>query len=881
MTFRAKTILGIALIESILLGILVLGGLRWLHDSNESQMILRSDELTRLYTTSIKEAVLASDLAKLHAIANDAIHNKGIEYLRILDANGLVLETAGDSKLLSQQFVTDIDPSNVEDGIYDTGANIEIDGIIYGRLELGLSVEEFHAILSQARHFGFSMAFLEVILVGLFSFALGTYLTSQLSSLSEASERIGREGPGFMLPVRGRDELAQVSIAFNSMSKNLVTSYRELHENAEKYRSISKRLAEGNAIKHAMLSTAMDAIVTIDDHGRIHDFNKAAEAIFGYTIEEVLGRDMAELIIPDEYREAHRQGIKQWHETREGPLLSTRIEITAMRKGGTVFPIEMAITPIEVEKEHYFTGFIRDIKDRKLAESELKLAACAFDSQEAIFITDASSRILRVNNSFCEITGYSAEESIGHTPAELLKSGRQSDEFYTGLWQQLKETGHWKGEIYNRFKNGEIAPEWLSITAVRNDDNITTHYVAHFVDISERKRFESELRKSHELAEQASQAKSKFLASMSHEIRTPLNAIINLNFLLLDTPLDEQQRKLVQGAYEGGKALAALVGDILDLSKIEAGKLKLHHEIFNLHQLINNICVMFRHQTDMKGLNLEIDIFPDVPESVIGDDTRLRQILFNLVGNAIKFTEEGHVKLTVQKETNGEIQFVIEDTGIGISDEDQTILFEDFSQADATLTRRYGGTGLGLAISRKLVVLMKGGIGFRGRKPHGSIFLIHVPLEPASEREAEHNTLVREEPLHAHVLVAEDSKTNQLVVKSLLNKIGCEVTLANNGEEAVKLTEAVHFDLVFMDLSMPVMDGLEATRKIRNLDSAHKNVPIIAITANAFSEDRDKCLQAGMNDFLAKPINPAKLKDCVSQWSLEYQSKTHEDDVSN
>ena len=877
MTFRNKTIIGIALIQGILLTILVLGGIRWLHDSNEAQLIERADALTRLYASNMKDALLASDIAKLNSITEDSETNPGLKYLRVMDASSLVLASVGNEKLLSKPFMPDTDPSKVTDEIYDTGRDIAEGGTYYGRIELGLSVAEFQALLSEAKMFGVSMAALVMVLVALFSIALGTYLTAQLSSLTEASERISQEGPGFKLPVRGNDELAQVTLAFNKMSESLSTSYRELQENAEKYRAMSKQLELGDALKSAMLSTALDAVVTIDENGIVHDFNKAAEEIFGYTAKEAAGREMATLIVPEAHREAHRQGMKHWSATGEGPILGTRLEITAMHKDGSEFPIELAITPLQTDEQTYFTGFIRDITERKSAENELRLAASAFDSHEAIFITDSNSRIMRVNHAFCNITGYSAEESIGHTPAEIIKSGKHPAKFYAGMWKSLDEKGQWEGEIYNRRKDGEIYPEWLSITAVKDENNSTSHFVAHFIDISERKNFERELKHARELAEQANWAKSQFLANMSHEIRTPLNAVINLNALLLDTQLDKTQKELVQGAYEGGKALTTLVSDILDFSKIEAGKFELERNVFNLHQMVSGVIAIFKKEAELKGLSLHLDISPDVKESVTGDDRRLRQVLVNLIGNAIKFTEKGHVAIRVESESDDLILFVIEDTGIGISDKDKNMLFKEFSQADPSLTRKYGGTGLGLAISQRLVQLMRGSIDCKAQKPHGSMFWFSIPLGPPSETNEADEESVKEKPMNVHVLVAEDSKANQLVVKSLLEKIGCKVELANNGAEAVKQASDTTFDMIFMDVSMPVMDGLEATRKIRG---TNMQIPIIATTANVFSEDRNKCLQAGMNDFVAKPVDPLQLKECIMKWSPNSSTLNHSEKIT-
>ena len=866
MKFRTKTILGIALIQTLLLGILVVGGNRWLHDSNEEQLIKRANTNALLFVSAIKDAVLAYDIARINDIVHDAIGSSDISYIKVINETGVMLASAGSEEVLARPFMQDDDPSKVTDGMFDISAEIREEAHSYGRVEIGYSVDAFHELLDDARKFGTSMAALVIVLVAIFSFAFGTYLTSQLSTLIDGTRRIAKHGPGLKLPLQGNDEMTQVTAAFNSMSENLASSYRELQDRTEKYRALSAQLAESAAMKSAMLSTALDAIVTIDLAGNVVDFNKAAEQIFGYSYDEAHGSEMAELIIPEEYREAHRQGMKHWQATGEGPVLGARIEIIAQHKDGHVFPIELSITPIEIENETYFTGFIRDITLRKQAEEELRLAASTLESHEAIFITDKEARILRVNHAFTEITGYSSDEALGDTPSKLLKSGIHDAGYYAQMWQRLNEIGRWEGEIYNKRKSGEIFPEWLSITAVKDENGETSHYVAHFIDISERKQFEQDIKLAQENAERANQAKSQFLANMSHEIRTPLNAVINLNELMLDTKLDEQQQELVRGAYEGGKALSTLVDDILDFSKIEAGKIELHEQQFALSHMIKGIADMFRPQSKVKGIELDVTIDTKTPDIVIGDEKRIRQVLVNLIGNAVKFTDEGKVSLLVEPVDHDEVTFRVQDTGIGIPEDANDYLFEEFRQVDASLTRKFGGTGLGLAISKKLVHAMHGEIGCERGEQRGSVFWFRLPLSDGVQSNEAQEDEPSVEIQRSRVLVVEDSAANQIVIRTLLEKSGCTVMLANNGLEAIQSVMNDHYDLVFMDISMPVMDGYEATGKIRALETTAFRVPIIALTANVFSEDQQHCLDAGMDDFLAKPVNAGHLREKLRQW---------------
>jgi len=702
--------------------------------------------------------------------------------------------------------------------------------------------------------------------LGGISYLFAGQLSTRLENLAEMAEQITRENPGFKLQVRGNDEISRVTASLNEISEYLAVTYRELHQTAENYRTISTQLAAGNAIKSAMLSTALDAIVTIDEDGKVHDFNAASEKLFGYTREEVVGQDMAELIVPENYREAHRKGMRHWKATGEANVFGVRIEIEAQNKSGEVFPIELAITPLGLKDETYFTGFIRDITEQKNAEAELRLAASAFDAREGIFFTDKESRIIRANAAILRMTGYAREEIIGENPDQLIQLELQTAPSGLCGWHEFLSSNQLHCEGFIKPRKKDAYPIWLSLSKVFDDAGEVTHHVVHVIDMTERKLFEQALETARTDAETANRAKSQFLANMSHEIRTPLNAIINLNSLLLDSALDQEQQQLARAANQGGKALATLVDDILDFSKIEAGKLKLLKHPFNLHELFANLDALFRPQAVDRGLVFSTSVEKSVPIWLSGDEIRLRQVLINLLGNSLKFTDSGLVELTAEPAAGRLFTFRVRDTGIGISDEDAAVIFSEFSQADDSLTRRHSGAGLGLTISQGLVEKMGGEIHYEPAPDAGSIFWFQIPLELAAEPEKVPNHITDHTPLEARVLVAEDSQANQMVARAVLEKAGCEVVLASNGEEALEAVRQNKFDIIFMDLSMPVMDGLQATRLIREINSNSSSVPIIAMTANVFAEDRNKCMQAGMDDFITKPIQQSKLLERLIHW---------------
>ena len=627
LSFRGKTVLGIALIEIVLLAILVWSSLSYLGDSSARSIAERASGTATQLAALAKDAVLSEDLASLETFADEVMANEQTAYLRVI-GHGNLLVQRGTPEVLAKPYQADSAQVRPADGVFDADAPIREGGMDFGRIELGISTKGQEQLFGEARAHLLGIATIEVVLVALFSILLGTYLTRALDGLRGAAQAIIEGGPGFRVPVRGRDEIADTARAFNAMSERLRRSYTELDE--------ARRRSEAAA--------------------------EEAEA--------------------------------------------------------------------------------------------------------------ASAEATRANA-----------------------------------------------------------------------------------------------------------AKSRFLAHMSHELRTPLNAVLGTLDLAEDWVLPAEQHAQLGIARDAGRALLELINNVLDLSKIESGEMDLYPERADLVALVRAAAAMVLPLAQAKGLTLEVRLDPRLPHTVSVDPVRLRQVLINLAGNAVKFTAAGRIELRVETRCPGEacqrVRFEVIDSGIGIPPERQASLFDEFTQVNDPLSYdRRGGTGLGLAIAQRIVNLMGGSIHVQSAPGRGSCFWFELTLIPAERivppeprRRAPSCRPAEQDARGAlPILLVDDNQVNRMVAEATLRKAGYQVRIATNGAEALEVVCGEPIGSILMDVSMPVMDGIEASRRIRALSGYPGRVPIIAMTAHALKEEEDRCMAAGMDDFITKPFLRANLLAVLTRW---------------
>lgn len=620
---------------------------------------------------------------------------------------------------------------------------------------------------------------------------------------------------------------------------------------------------------HQVMATVGQGIVVSSEGWRFEYVNPAFARMVGRMPKELIGRSMDELIHP------HDRPILIQARSRRQAGETSSYEARLIRSDGCVFPVQVTGTP-RWQDGKFFGSIVAvtDLTERKRFEDELKKREAEnrllLDSiPDSIFLLDKEGNFLdyRTPNS-----------SILYAPAELF----MGKNIHSIMPQDLveltmnnlglaRQSGKMQVFEYQLPTNGEIKHFEARINLCEGGD-----FLALVRDVTERKRSDEMLWKAKEEAEAAAKAKSEFLANMSHEIRTPLNAVIGLTGLLLDTDLTPEQRNYLEIVRNSSDSLLSVINDILDFSKIDGGMMELEHSPFDLRRCIESTMDLMVTRAAEKGLVLKVVLDDQLPTMLVGDASRLRQVLANLLSNAVKFTDKGFVEVSVRGNAipeGFELRFDVLDTGIGMPQDKLDRLFMPFSQIDSSITRRYGGTGLGLAISKRLVGMMGGRIWAKSNPGVGSTFTFTIKVKLPCMQPVQHEVKDLKPdikpPIEGHfqqalplsILLAEDNAVNQMVLLQMLRKIGYQADLASNGFDVLAALDRQAYDVVLMDIQMPDMDGFEATRRILARFPKMKRPRIIALTAHALNGDRERCLKAGMDGYLSKPV---KIEDLQS-----------------
>ena len=710
-------------------------------------------------------------------------------------------------------------------------------------------------------------------------FTDGFYLIFKLSDL------------GFLKMHAPSNSFALETLDFNQMipivhrfaiSLKTGIAYEQLKNERSIRRNAQELLKQSTEEYQDLFENTHDAIIFHDKHGNITNYNKEARKMLGLkpsTQSEKI--NILDYILPEEY-----DRVMNFYQTRVKNGMVSDFELRVKTYDGILKYIRVNSNAFYVDGEYAGArDLIRDITEQKMAaqairNNELKYRQIIDTSLDSIIVINEEGRVTEWNDFAVETFGYTKEEVKDKFVWNTIIPHRFRKAYFKEM-EHYWNTGS-SPVINNRFeisalrKSGEEFPIELSVTPIQIDDK---HFFSLFIrDITTRKKVKDDLLKAKHTAEQARLAEQQFLANMSHEIRTPMNAVIGMTHLLYETEPTPVQSEYLDALKFSGDSLLGIINNILDLSKIGAGELEFEKRAFNLEELLRSLQVSFQFKVKEKPISVVMDLDYKIENMVMGDPTKLNQILTNLLGNASKFTHHGTIGLSallLEEENNiYNIEFVVHDTGIGIEEKKIKTIFDSFKQADAAVTRKYGGTGLGLSIVKQLVEMQGGSISVESTLGKGSIFKFNLPLENSGEKavdQSEKLEITQQEVDKAledvSILIVEDNFMNQKLITKILDIWNCKYHIAKNGLEGVNLCEANKYDIILMDVHMPEMDGCEATINIRaNKENPNNEVPIIALTAAALLDEKKRVFESGMDDFLTKPFSPNVLKGLLRKW---------------
>ncbi len=645
-------------------------------------------------------------------------------------------------------------------------------------------------------------------------------------------------------------------------------------------KQIDERLSlSADEILSGILNISTEAIIVSDHLARIVLFSAGAEAIFGYRADEILGLPI-ERLLPTRFRAMHTKHVEAFADgPAESKGMNERRQLVGLRKTGEEFPVEASLSRSQTPHGLIFTAIVRDITERRrveavIAQSEAKYRALA-DNATDIILRFGPDGLIRYISPACRSLGLEPEEQIGQPITRFLAPEQREHlpAVLAILFSGADLDPNAPRRLYKLFDQSGRAVWFESNPRLMRDEAGDVREVVTVLrDVTKTLAMEEELRRKRAEAEAAAVAKAEFLANMSHEIRTPLTGVIGFAGLLEKMDgLPRKARTYASRIVTGSQVLLSVVNDVLDFSKIEAGQIELDPQPFDPKAFVEETVDLLRAQAQAKGLALRVEAVGALPAAVRADSDRVRQVLMNLLNNAVKFTAEGAVSVAVSHlaEGGGVLRIAVSDTGVGIPAEHIDRLFQRFSQVDGSIARQYGGTGLGLAICKSLTEMMGGEIGVASEVGRGSTFWFTIAA-PAGTAAAPVNPVkvVGDRALgSARILIVDDSSVNRELVSTLLSPFDVELTEAANGAEAVEAAQRAAFDLILMDLQMPGMDGLAATRAIRAGSGPNRTTPILALSANVMPAQVAACREAGMDDHIAKPINPQELLSKIGRWT--------------
>jgi len=655
--------------------------------------------------------------------------------------------------------------------------------------------------------------------------------------------------------------VADLELVFQNKEKE----NREI--DARKLEAFNLSIKRASLYSRSLIEASTDPLITISPEGKITDINEASVKVTGETRDKLIGTDFSDYFTePKKAREGYKQVFEKGF-VSDYPL-------TIHHKNGKLTDVLYNASVYKDEEGNVLGVFAaaRDVTEMKKIAKEISDYKNTLDEFAIVAITDKKGIISNVNDNFCKISKYNREELIGQDH-RIINSGYHSKDFIRGLWTTIAKGEIWKGEIKNKAKDGTIY--WVDTTIVPflDEHGKPNKYVAVRTDITNQKTFTEELteakmvaelamsnaEKAKGIAERALQSKQQFLSNMSHEIRTPMNAILGFTKILLKADFTPKQKEYLDAIKTSSDGLLVLINDILDLAKVDAGKMTFEQKPFKIEFSIATMHQVFDLKLKEKNLELVKEYDIKIPAVLLGDAARLHQILLNLLGNAIKFTAKGKITVAVrllhEDNEKATIEFAITDTGTGIAEDKLESIFENFQQATTSISSSFGGTGLGLAICKQLVEKQGGSISVKSTMDEGSTFSFTLSFQKTNEENEKESGKVEleKEIKDIKILVVEDVKLNQLLMKIILDDFKFKYDIADNGKIAIEKMQTNTYDIILMDLQMPEMNGFEATEYIRN--TMESTIPIIALTADVTAVDVEKCKVVGMNDYVSKPLD--------------------------